>query len=371
MVLDKKYKNKIVLFVLPSLAGGGAERVYIQIANLMLTKVGEVHVLCLTDKGPLKNLISPKVKIHTINTSRMLFAIPGIAKKIKLIKPDILFSTMTHTNLATLIAALFVKNYFKTSVIQEVALFSQGRGLLDNIISKFLKPFYIQADHIMAISENVAVELKSIIGLNIKIDVIPNPIDLKKIREQATKGSAQHPWISNKNYSTIVAIGRLAPEKDFSTLLKAFAIAHKSLSKLRLIVVGEGSMRASLIQESKSLKIAEYVNFVGYQDNPYRLLANADLFVLSSVAEGFSLVLAEALALGRRTVITRCGKEPIKMLDNGKLGGIVDTGEPTQMAISILEWLQKSANVCQINKQLVSYDPDNILSLYLSYIENK
>ena len=163
-----------------------------------------------------------------------------------------------------------------------------------------------------------------------RIHTIHNPVVSTDLDCKARE-SPKHPWFDDRPCPVILAIGRMKKVKDFSTLLRAFA---RLLDRrpARLIVLGEGRLRPSLLSLARELGIAEQVDFPGFQENPYAFLAKADLFVLSSRHEALPTVLIEAMACGCPVVSTDCPYGPREILEDGRLGPLVPVGDPEALA---------------------------------------
>jgi glycosyltransferase involved in cell wall biosynthesis len=139
-----------------------------------------------------------------------------------------------------------------------------------------------------------------------------------------------HPWFT-ESLPVIVGAGRLTPEKDFPTLIRAFARFRKT-QPARLIIVGEGPLEAPLRELTVSLGIAEDVDFPGFTPNPFAYMQRAALFVMSSAWEGSGNVLVEALALGVPSVSTDCPFGPRETLADGRYGSLVPVGDDVALA---------------------------------------
>src|SRR5262249_41735385 len=138
-----------------------------------------------------------------------------------------------------------------------------------------------------------------------------------------------HPWFAAGSSPVILGIGRLHAQKDFPTLLKAFARV-RAKQHARLVILGEAKeaeYRTALTTLAAQLSIADDVRFPGFVDNPFAYLARAAVFVLSSAWESFGNVVAEALACGCPVVSTDCPSGPTKILEKGKYGPLVPVGD--------------------------------------------
>jgi len=184
-----------------------------------------------------------------------------------------------------------------------------------------------------------------------RITVINNPIDIELIQEKIKEPHCfQFP--DSVHY---VAVGRVDPQKDYRTLLKAFSIVLKTFPASRLHIVGlydpNSSYKKDLDAIAKSLGIKDHVSFEGFQDNPYKYMKAANVFVLSSIYEGLPNVLQEAMYLGLPVVATRCIPYISQVIDEGKNGYTVPTGNPEELAAAMIKGSSLSVSGYAFNDQ--------------------
>lgn len=206
-----------------------------------------------------------------------------------------------------------------------------------------LRQAYGRADRVVAVSGGVADDLARFTGLSrARIQVVNNPVvddDLASLVAQRP----DHPWFAPGQPPPLLAIGRLTVQKDFATLLDAFARVPQTLAP-RLVILGEGTERAALEARVRSLGLGDRVALPGHVANPLACLARARLLVCSSRFEGAPLVLIEALACGCPVVSTDCPHGPREILDGGRLGALVPVGDAAALAQAIVRALQQPAD---------------------------
>ena len=197
---------------------------------------------------------------------------------------------------------------------------------------------YPYADEVVGVSHGITSEFSKIPSLSgDRVHTVYNPIGIDYIKCKSRE-PVSHRWLISSDCPVIVAIGKLIKRKDFATLLHAFArVVPKR--KARLIVLGEGRFRSSLLSLANRLGIAECVDFPGFAENPFAFLAKADLFVLSSRNEGLPTVLIEAMVCGCPVVSTDCDFGPREILEDGRHGPLVPVGEPEALASAMLSVL--------------------------------
>ncbi|MGL1832737.1 glycosyltransferase [Rhodocyclaceae bacterium SMB388] len=194
-----------------------------------------------------------------------------------------------------------------------------------------IRLMYRWVDHLVCVSKGVREDTLHLARIPLeRASVIRNPVVSRRIDELA-KSPVDHPWAQDSSIPMIVAAGRLTVQKDFPTLIRAFA-ALRTRQAARLVILGEGRERARLLQLARDLDVAADVALPGFVSNPYAWMARARLFVLSSAWEGSPNVLTEALALGVPSVATDCPSGPRELLADGRWGPLVPVGDPSALA---------------------------------------
>lgn len=202
---------------------------------------------------------------------------------------------------------------------------------------------YLAADGLIANSTGVAESLTVLLaqvapGQRPPIEVIPNPLDLERVRTLAA-APAPHPWLEDRAIPVILGMGRLVAVKDFPVLIRAFARLRQR-RPVRLIIVGEGRQRPALARLIRRLGLNDQVALPGYLDNPFAALARAALFVLCSRYEGAPNVLIEALACATPCVSTDCRSGPREILAHGQFGTLTPVGEIAALARAMQSTLE-------------------------------
>lgn len=203
-----------------------------------------------------------------------------------------------------------------------------------------LRRTYTAADHVVAVSGGVADDLAETLAMERQaIRVIYNPI-VEGPGPDVAATDAPHPWLDRRNARVLVWVGRLAPEKDVPTLLRALQILRKS-EDVRLILVGDGPERARSEALCRHLGVDKAVAFTGWHAQPQAFMARADALVLSSRYEGLPTVLVEAMAQGCAVVATACPGGVVEVLGEGRYGALVAPGDPQALAKAIRDTLCK------------------------------
>lgn len=189
----------------------------------------------------------------------------------------------------------------------------------------------------------------------------------KKIRGKSLD-SISHLWFQkDESIPIILGVGRLVPQKDFSTLIKAFARVHQH-QPAHLVIMGEGRQRAELTLLTQSLGVAKGVWMPGFTDNPYAFMRMASVLVLSSIYEGLPNVLIEALACGCPIVSTDCPSGPSEILKNGLYGPLIPMGDVIALEKALILTLKTPPPKSQLLARAEDFDIQKISREYLAVL---
>jgi glycosyltransferase involved in cell wall biosynthesis len=333
--------NRIALFF-PSLQAGGVQRFMLTLGAGLQSCGFAVDFVLVNASGPFLTQIPTHVRVVDLKAKGALAALPALMRYLKQEKPHTVIAAQTHINVIAVIARRFVDPNIRLVISERNHLTSASKNssrLGDHFRPVLARLFYSSADGIIAISKNVADDLARRSGLpRQSIQVVYNPFDLTIIAEKA-KASVDHSWIASNVCPVFLAVGRLETQKDYPTLLRAFATV-KSKMDARLVILGEGRLRNELLQFAQELGISNDVSFPGFADNPYAYMAKASAYVLSSAWEGFANVLVEALACQTQVISTDCPSGPSEILENGRFGRLVPVGDYQALASAMMEALQ-------------------------------
>ncbi len=359
--------NKIV--VLASYSGqGGVEVVTNNLCQGFINHGHEVDLLLVKKRGPHASNIPNMVNQVKFNMSSTWLCLPELIWYLRKNKPAVILAAK-HRGV---MLALFAKSLAKveTKVVGQIhtnttATFEKKSPKKRSQRFNQMKRYYPSLDALIGVSAGVLDDIKLITGvLPSHNTALPNALFDDGIHEVALE-DVKHPWLINKQIPVIMGAGRLTKQKDFATLISAFALASKQRN-LRLILVGDGEEKDELISMIGKLQLNDRVDLVGFQKNLPAWLSRADCFVSSSAWEGLGNVIAEALALGVPIVSTDCISGPRYILEDGKLGQLVPIKDPTALSEAILNRLdakwpnyeaaaKASANRFHLNNSAESY----------------
>ena len=277
---------------------GGVESVYNLIAQALLDRGWQVDMLTKAGGVLYESRIPQGSRAVTIGR----VGIPSLLKYMASRKPDYIMSAKMDCNVELLACKALYNNRTRAIIrydgVLDAHYLPELLPKVKRAVGRFLMGCLLKEAHVaIAVSDGMmAAALESFPDQGHNLHRLYNPIDTGKIRELARE-PCDHPWIMSGmtgDVPVILHVGRLAPEKDIPTLLRAFALARQD-RELRLIIVGIGPEEANLKRAAHRLGISESVSFAGYVENQYAYLARAQVFAMSSVAEGLGCVLQEAM----------------------------------------------------------------------------
>ena len=336
-------RPKKILFVSPNLAAGGAQRQLINIANGFHKRGYEVSVFLFYDKGNLSNSLDKEIKIFSpfsikvLERLRLFWVLYGTLRLLGVImteKPDLLYSRQWPKIPVAIIGKILrVKTVSVEGNNLEHTLLLRKRPLLFRIRRLCAQ----LSDKVVANSSSLACEVKEVFSLDSDVAVIYNGIDIEDIREKS-KEEQNHKWLGTET-PLILAMGYLKDDqKGFSYLLEALEIVNRS-RPARLVIIGNGK-KEKLEELSMKLSIRDKTDFFSTVPNPFPYVAKADIFACSSLYEGLSNVILEALALGKPVISTDHKHGADEIIENGKNGILVPIRDPQKMAQAILKVLE-------------------------------
>ncbi|HEX5512962.1 MAG TPA: glycosyltransferase, partial [Gammaproteobacteria bacterium] len=236
------------------------------------------------------------------------------------------------------------------------------------LMARRLRRLYAQADAYIAVSQGIADDLTQDLRVPAeKIWVLPNPTVTSELFEAAQRHPG-HPWLAVGQPPVILAVGGLRQQKDFPTLVRAFARLRRD-RECRLIILGDGRQGTSLLKLAARLGVAEDVDLPGWVENPFAYMARAAVFVLSSRWEGICNVLIEAAALGTPVVATDCISGPREILQGGRFGRLTPVGDARAMAAAIEAVLADPPAAEHTRQAALPFHAQNSLRAYLDALD--
>jgi glycosyltransferase involved in cell wall biosynthesis len=298
-------KRKRILFVLPSLTMGGAERVLITLMNHIDRQAFAPELVTISDSSELGHLIAPDITHHNLGAVGVVRGLPQLYSALKRMRPDIVVSTMAHMNFALMSLKSFFPGtrFIVREAITPSFLLNKYRKSAP-LIRQAYRRLYPRADCILSPAQMIANELAAITGLaRDHFVTLANPVNVSQIRAQANTPMAQD-GAQTGSVVRFVAAGRLGYQKGFDRLIDALAVTDFSRD-WHLAILGEGHARGELQSRLEQHGLQDHISMPGLYSNPWPAYARADAFILPSRYEGLPNVVLEALACGTQVLAMR------------------------------------------------------------------
>ncbi|AEC21757.1 glycosyl transferase, group 1 [Pusillimonas sp. T7-7] len=328
--------GRLALFI-PSLHGGGAERVMVSLANGLAAQGLDVDLVLARKEGVYLADVSPDVRIVSLNAPRTRQTLWPLVHYLRRERPATLVSAMNYVNIIASWACRISKVPTRLVLTEHANLshlLSDSHRAMAWCLPWLMRPAYARADAIVAVSDGVAQDLARRLGCAPqRIHTRHNPIDTATVAAKSTE-PLDHPWFTPGAPPVIIAAGRLSQEKDYPTLIDAFC-RLRAQRPLRLAILGEGGERRALEIMIDGLECKDDILLAGFQNNPYAWMSRAAVFVMSSRWEGFGNVLVEAMACGTPVVSTACPSGPEEILEQGRWGRLAPVADPAALAQAI------------------------------------
>lgn len=337
------------------------------LANGFAAKGLPVDLVLAQASGAYMADVASGVRIVDLGGRRVFASLPRLVGYLRRERPAALLSALNHANVVAIWARriartgtrIVVSERATLSLIQKVAT-----GPRHRVLPLLMRWSYPAADQVVAVSHGVADDLAATIGLaRERIAVVYNPVVTSALLARSRE-EPPHRWLSAEGGPPVVlAAGRLGPEKDFATLVRAFA-ELRARREARLIILGEGMLREDLKGLVSSLGLQDDVDLPGFAANPFAFMRNAELFVLSSRTEGLPGVLIEAMACGTPVVSTDCPSGPAEILENGKWGALVPVGDSKALAAAMETALNRTDGP-DVEQRAGDFDVESAVAGYL------
>ena len=384
-----------------SLHGGGMERVVSSLAEAFADRGHGVRLLVAVPTGATLSQLSGRVRLVRLARSaplrarawawqagrggrrdlwpllvgpapRMLSRLPALVRILRQEPSDVLLAAGTQSNLVALWArrlggipmGIVVSEHNTLSIV----VARRGRHAFRRAYPALAGDAYPEADAVVAVSDGVAEDLSRATGIpRSGIQRIHNPIVSPALLAKS-KLAPPHAWLTpGGGPPVLLGAGRLHRQKDYPTLLRAFARV-RATRPARLVILGEGPERRRLERLSRQLGVAVDVALPGFAANPYAWMARSAAFALSSAWEGLPGVLIEAMACGCPVVSTDCPSGPAEILGHGAFGPLVPVGDWQALAHAISSLLEKPPDADRLRARAAAFSVDASADRYLEVL---
>lgn len=319
--------KKKVLFLLEAFDKGGIEKVTLDIVNHLDPEKYDITVQTFWFGGHCQSLVAPHVKVIPFFFRRY---VRGIIRLIDHLSPQMLYRLFVHGDYDVEIAA---SDGGAAKVISgstnphslkvcwvHMDVVERGSKLKEFRNAETARPIYSKFDRIVPVSEACKLQFEKKFGGDYPLFVVRNPMPVQEIQEKAV---AFEPMLSGKSIN-IVCVGRLVEQKGFDRLLEVLPSIKESVSSdFHISIIGDGILREKLEKRIAALSLENEISLLGFSENPYPYLKRADVFLLSSRDEAFSLVVGESLIVGTPVLATDCSGVR-EWLRDGTYGMVLD-----------------------------------------------
>jgi glycosyltransferase involved in cell wall biosynthesis len=351
-----------VALLMPNLAGGGAERVFLALAEDFQRRGYRVELVVMNRQGPLNTVLPASLPLVDLEASRLRQAVLPLVGYLRRRRPTTVMAALWPLTSAAVWAAKMARVDTRVVVTDHTDYLSgvEGRSLGGRLqLATLMRASYPMAAGAVSVSQGVARTVKRLSGVT--PDTIYNPIP--EPGEGELDPACAGPWIAHSG-PRLIAMGTLKEQKDYPTLLRAFAALREDVDA-QLLILGDGALRAELEAERAALGLDGAVHMPGFLEHPGPYLRHADLFVHSAAWEGFGNVLVEALACGVPVVTTDCPSGPAEILDDGRYGRLVPVADPAALARAMAAALKDPRDAERLKARARDFSVEKAADAYL------
>jgi glycosyltransferase involved in cell wall biosynthesis len=305
---------------------------------------------------------APGVAIRTLGVRRTLGMAAPLFRYLRRERPDVLFSAEDHLNTILLATAIVARSGARISGSSRVPpsdTYSDRPFTKRWVLKWCARAVAWRADALTCVSRDMVDEYRKIFRRGRQVCVY-NIIDEPMARARMDE-PLDDQWLMDTDGSVLVAAGTLAPYKGFADLIEAVALLVRSGRQVRLAILGEGGSRKALESLIAEHQLARHVRLPGRVGNPLKYFAKADVFVLSSHAEGLPNVLVEAMLCGCTPVATNCVTGPREVLQDGRFGYLVPVGDPLRLAEGIEHALDHPISSEQLAEAVMPFEEKAVI----------
>ena len=361
-------REHVAIYV-PSLSGGGAERVMLDLATGLLDRGIRVDLVLVRAEGDYLSQVPIGLRLVDLNSHRAAASLMKLVAYVRRERPTALLATLAEANVMALVAKLLLRGRLRvvTRIANTYSEELTAGSFKHRHALRLLKLLLPTADGIVTVSQGVSDDLRGLIpAVSHKVTTIYNPVARPELVDQAA-APVSHPWFKSESVPVILSAGRLTTVKDHATLLRAFAEVCRT-RPARLVILGVGPERENLLVLAEGLNVSQHVDLPGFEVNPFAYMSRSKAFVLSSRYEGFPNVLVQAMACGTPVVSTDCRSGPREILEDGKWGHLVPVGDWQGMADAIIETLDNPTPSEQLVARASAFSADASIDRYLEVL---
>jgi glycosyltransferase involved in cell wall biosynthesis len=361
-------RRVLFLFPFPCLGGGGAQRVLSTLLRHLDRERFETHLALLQARRSEDNDVPEGVVVHDLDFARVRYALPGLVRLIRRIRPDVVLSNIGHMNLGLLLCRPLLPRSIKILIGESTTLgvYLQQATRHPALWAALYRRLYQHADTVICLSDAMKKELAEHFSVpQEKLVRIYNPVDVDRIRRLAELGDTPYAGPG----PNLVAAGRFVREKGIDLLLDAMPRVRARFPHATLTLLGEGSLESELKEQAQKLDLRQAVSFPGTQANPWRYFRHADLVIVPSRVDGLPYVPLEALAVGTKVVATDCPGAIREAAEDNDGILLAPPGNPIALAEAIFTALNRPKLAHECPAQLGKFSLQRALEEYSALFE--
>lgn len=355
-------------FCLPNFAGGGAENSAVSIASGLARRGYSVDMVVLGEDGPFRASVDPAVRVVNLRVTRARYSIPNFVRYLSRERPKVAISILLNGPLALagILSGTARHVYLSERSLHSASMADATFGARASHI--LVRMLVARTAGMLSVSRASAEDLvKNAAVPEDKVRVAYNPVVSEAVAARG-KEPPTHEWLLEKSAPVVLSVGRLETVKNHAGLIRALAAMESGERPVRLIVLGEGSLRSELERLAAELGISSRVSLPGFVENPQACMAHADVFVLNSDYEGLPGVLIHALAQGLTPVATDSPGGTSEILNDGEFGYLVPLGDVNALARAIEEALKNPLPPEKLRARAWDFSEEASLDAYESLI---
>lgn len=311
----------------------------------------------------------PEINVIELGKAQVRSMLQPLRRYLQTAKPDVVFSAEDHLNAVVLLAAITTGSRAKISCSSRVTPFdTYSNAFLSKrwVLKQFMRAVMWRANALTCVSKDMVLQYRTIFRNSPHVAVY-NIVDDKRSRE-LMMDPVDHPWLADPPGNVLVAAGRLAPWKGFGDLIRAVKLLVDRGRDVRLLILGDGPLRAELEAQISALDLGGSVQLVGYVANPLKYFSRARVFVLSSLVEGLPNVLVEAMMCGCTPVSTNCPTGPDEVLEGGRFGHLVPVHDSEAMADAIGKALDSPTPKAMLDLAVQPFEETTVINRHFEVL---
>lgn len=364
-------RRERLAFVLPNLRGGGAERVALRLIEDFVAQGYAIDLVLMADEGELMPLLPAEVRVIDLHAPRIRDALVPLARYLRVERPHGIQVFMWPLTVIGVLAHRIARSRARLVLSEHITLSRQyghfGR-LRHGLLASSIRMTYPLADARVAVSNQAADDLARISGIaRAAVTVIYNPV-ARPASAKPDDPAAVQLWQGER--ARILSVGSLKAQKNHVLLIEAFALL-RAKREARLVIVGEGELRAELEALIAARGLAADVALPGFFVDPWPFYASAQVFALSSDYEGYPLVMLEAMRSGLSIVSTDCESGPREILADGAFGHLVPCGDAAALADAMAAALDSPASPDAMRQRAEALSGNDTSDRYLELMAKR